>query len=63
MLIVLAVLFLVLGIGAGVLIAFGNGMSDSPGSRMSLWPAGALLIASIACFVLHHFLRGVALTF
>ncbi len=61
MLMTLAILFLVFGLGAGISTAFANGMSDSQ-SRMSLWPAAGLLILSAVCFVLHHFLHGVTIT-
>jgi len=50
MLLVLAILFLILGGLALVLLALANGMSDAPGSRMPVWPAWTLLGASAVCF-------------
>ncbi len=61
MLQVLAIIVLVLAIGAGVLILFAAGMSDAPTENPwrfgFMWPFYVGVALAIALFVLHHWLR------
>jgi hypothetical protein len=60
MLLFLAIATLILAVVCFFVIAFANGMATAPGVHdMSQWPSMALFIVSIACFILHHFLRNV----
>lgn len=59
MLLFFGIVFTILAVACFVLIAFANGMSDSPdGPGVSFWPVVALIVAAVACFVLRHYLHG-----
>ena len=62
MLLTVAILLTILGVAVLVMIGFANGMSDSPSSHISLWPAWVILLLAIACFVARHYLHGKSIT-
>lgn len=62
MLLFFGILFVTLGIICAALIAFANGMSDSPYSSVSFTPALVFLIVGVILLVLHHFLHGMTVS-
>ena len=62
MLLLAGILLTIIGLGILMLIGGANMMSDAPGTSVKLWPAWAILLLAIACFVARHYLHGKVIT-